>query len=241
MDKRALEFLAVSVIVLVISCTTTIAVFFVTQPSTQEIRVACVGDSLTESASYPYYLWLKLGLQQYSLRNFGAGSTTISLNTETPYMETEEFQKALDFQPNIVIIMLGTNDAQPNLKHNNATLTEDYVKMIKAFQALSSKPEIWIALPPPIYSNQTSPIDAQYFTQTVIPCIRQAANQTGLPTIDVYSALLGHQDCFKEDGIHVNNAGAEIIANLVYRTITGKNGEKSFSLSILDSTPFFKA
>ncbi len=241
MDKRALEFLAVLVILLAISCTTTIAVFFIIQPSSQEIRVACVGDSFTESASYPYYLWMMLGLHDYSLRNFGAGSTTISLNTETPYMQTEEFQKSLDFQPNIIVIMLGTNDAQPNLKHNNATLTSDYIKLINAFQSLSSKPEIWIALPPPIYSNQTNAMDAQYFTQTVIPCIRQAANQTGLKTIDVYSALFGHPDCFKEDGIHVNNAGSEIIATTVYRALSRQEGKGSYSLSILDSTPFFKA
>ena len=53
---------------------------------------------------------------RFAVGNFGAGSTTVSLNTETPYMNTSVFQSALEFQPNIVIIMLGTNDAQPNLE-----------------------------------------------------------------------------------------------------------------------------
>jgi lysophospholipase L1-like esterase len=88
---------------------------------------------------------------------------------------------------------------------------------------LPSKPEVWIVLPPPIYSNQTSAMDAQYFKQTVIPCIQQAAEQTGSKTIDVYSALLGHPDYYKDDGVHIANAGAEIVAQTVYRALTGQN------------------
>jgi hypothetical protein len=198
-------------------------VFFTSQSSPEKVRVACVGDSLTQSTSYPYYLWMLLGTANYSLRNFGAGSTTISLNTETPYMNTSTFEEAIEFQPDIVVVMLGTNDAQPNLKPNNATLTRDYIKLINAFQALPSKPEVWIALPPPIYSNQTSVMDAQYFKQTVIPCIQRAAEQTSSKTIDVYSALLGHPNYYKDDGIHIANAGAEIVAQTVYRALTGQN------------------
>jgi acyl-CoA thioesterase I len=238
---KGVEALPILVILLVISLATSISVFFVTQPLNQEVKVACVGDSLTESSGYTYYLWMMQGLNNCSVKNFGVGSTTISLNTETPYMKTEAFQKALDFQPNIVIIMLGTNDAQPNLKQNNSTLTEDYVKLISSFKNLSCKPEVWIVLPPPIYGNQTNAIDAQYFDQAVLPSIRQAANQTGLPIIDVYSALLNHSYCFKEDGIHVNSSGAAIIANTINRALKGETGKQSYSISIFDSTPFFKA
>jgi acyl-CoA thioesterase I len=241
MNAKAVEALPVLVILLVVSVATSISVYVVTQPLNQEVKVACVGDSLTESSGYTYYLWMMQGMSNCSLKNFGVGSTTISLNTETPYMKTEAFQNALDFQPNVVIIMLGTNDAQPNLKHNNATLTEDYVKLINSFQKLSSKPEIWIVLPPPIYSNQTNAIDAQYFNQTVLPSIRQAANQTGLPIIDVNSALLNHSYCFKEDGVHVNSSGAAIIASTINRALRGETGKQSYSISIFDSTPFFKA
>jgi acyl-CoA thioesterase-1 len=93
------------------------------------------------------------------VRNFGAGSTTVLLNSETPYMNTSVFQNALEFQPNIVIIMLGTNDAQPSLHRYNASFVGDYVKLVAAFQALSSKPKIWIVLPPPVFSNQSGKTD----------------------------------------------------------------------------------
>jgi hypothetical protein len=106
--------------------------------SSDIIRVECVGDSLTQSSGYPYELWKLLGSKapytmgnysigpdddngassngtRFAVGNFGAGSTTVLLNTETPYMNTSVFQSALEYQANIVIIMLGTNDLSRTL------------------------------------------------------------------------------------------------------------------------------
>jgi acyl-CoA thioesterase-1 len=195
-----------------------IIAFFILAPLSA-IRVACVGDSLTQSTEYPYDLWMLLGTSEYTVRNYGAGSTTVSLDSETPYMNTNVFQDALNFQPDIVIIMLGTNDAQPSLHQFNASFVEDYVKLVAAFQELSSNPEIWIVLPPPIFNDQGGKISPEYFDLTIIPGIEQAANETNLPTIDVYSALASYPEYFP-DGVHISSEGAELIANEVYETIS---------------------
>ena len=221
MNKRKSKLLAIAVTIVLVSSGVT-AYFVLTagnkQPSSGAIRVACVGDSLTQSTFYPYDLGLLLGTANYTVRNFGAGSTTVLLNTETPYMNTSVFQDALEFLPNIVIIMLGTNDAQPNLHEYNASFVADYVTLINAFQLLSSKPKIWIVLPPPIFSNQSGKISPEYFKLTLIADIEQAANETNLPTIDVYSALAGYGDYFP-DGVHPNKEGAELIAEAIYKAI----------------------
>ncbi len=188
-------------------------------PAKTVIRVACVGDSLTQSTEYPYDLWMLLGNESYSLHNFGAGSTMITLQSETPYMNTTACNDALHFKPNIVIIMLGTNDAQPSVERYNATFVQDYVALIEGFQELSSKPQIWLMLPPPIFSNQSGKIDPEYFKATVIPGIEQAANTTNLPIIDVYSVFAGHSD-YVPDGVHINSEGAKLIASVVYEALT---------------------
>lgn len=180
------------------------------------IRVACVGDSLTQSSEYPYDLWNLIGNQSYDLRNFGAGSTTVSRSSETPYMNTSVYSEALNFQPNIVIIMLGTNDAQPSLHRFNESFATDYVVLINSFLELKSKPKVWVVLPPPIISNQSGRMDSDYFDTTVIPAIVQAANQTGVQVIDVYSSFIGHSDYYM-DGLHVNSVGARAIADTVCR------------------------
>jgi acyl-CoA thioesterase I len=194
-----------------------VAYYLLTLPYPEPIRVACVGDSLTQSSEYPYDLMNALG-SHYNVTNFGVGATTVSLKSETPYLNTTAYREALDFQPNIVVIMLGTNDAQPSLHQFNSTFKSDYLKLINSFKAIESKPKIWIVLPPPIFSDQSGKISPQYFTQTIIPNIRETANQANLPLIDVYSALIGYPTYFP-DGVHVNGDASKIMAQEIYKEI----------------------
>jgi lysophospholipase L1-like esterase len=226
MNKKKLRILAIGLGILFVS--SGIVAFFIlaalnnkSLSNTTRISVACVGDSLTQSTEYPINLATLLGAN-YTVVNFGAGSTTVSLNSETPYMNTSIFQNALEFQPKIVIIMLGTNDAQPNLEQNNASFVGDYVKLVAAFQGLPSKPKIWIVLPPPIFSNQSGKLNPEYFNTTIIPSIEQTADETNLPIINVYSALTSHSNYFL-DGEHPNSEGAKLIADTIFKSIISQN------------------
>ena len=192
------------------------------KPSLAIIRVACVGDSITQSTEYPLDLMLLLGRERYIVGNFGAGSTTVSLSSETPYMNTSRHRNALEFAPNIVIIMLGTNDAQPSLFRYNTSFVGDYLKLIQTFQMLPSKPKILLVLPPPIFSNRSGTISPDYFNFTVIPLIEQTANETRLPLVNVYSVLTGYSDYFP-DGVHPNTTGAQIIAEKIYMAVISQN------------------
>jgi lysophospholipase L1-like esterase len=217
MNKKQQKILAIAL--LIVFVLSGIVAFLIYQSIDRPalIRVACVGDSLTQSTAYPYNLWALLG-GNYTVENFGVGSTTVSLNTETPYMNTNAYQNALKSEPDIVIIMLGTNDAQPNLKDTNTTFAGDYITLIDSFKALDSKPQIWVVLPPPIFSNKSGQLDSAYYSNTLIPLIAQAANQTDVPTINVYSALLPYPNYFP-DGEHPNHSGAKIIADTIYTAI----------------------
>ena len=225
MDKKNSRLITIGLVVLLAASGITAFLILTAgdkKPSSDAIRVACVGDSLTQSTEYPYYLWNLLGTENYALRNFGAGATTVLLNSETPYMNTTVFQDALDFQPDIVIIMLGTNDAQPSLHPYNSSFVGDYVKLVAEFQELSSNPKIWVVLPPPIFSDQGGKTSPEYFKNTIIPDIEQAANETNLPTIDVYSALASYPDYFP-DGVHANREAAELMANEIYNALISQN------------------
>jgi acyl-CoA thioesterase I len=183
------------------------------------IRVACVGDSITAITGYPSDLQSLLG-PGYTVGNFGVNGSTVMLNSWKPYMNQPEFQKALDFKPSIVIIMLGTNDDLEMLRPFNASFEEDYTKLISAFQQLESKPQIWIVTPPPIFSN-SSDLSIPYFSGVIIPKIEELANKMNLPIIDVYDAFGNHSDYFV-DGVHPNSEGAALIASEVYKAIIQK-------------------
>jgi lysophospholipase L1-like esterase len=198
------------------------AFFFETQPRTRSptktIHVACAGDSITNGTEYPVDLMTMLGAN-YTVGNFGVGEATISLESQRPYIDQPEFQSAKKFMPNIIVIMLGTNDAYPSIQQNPGNFTNDYKKLITSFQEISTRPKIFVVLPPPIFSTNAGRPNETALREDVIPLIKQVANETNLATIDVHTALINHPDYFW-DGIHPNNKGARVIATQVYDTIT---------------------
>lgn len=189
-------------------------------PSSDKIRVACVGDSITGGTFYPNDLWMLLGAN-YSVGNFGVGGTTASLDSGSPYMYKSEFQQSKHFQPNIVIIMLGTNDANDIITPNNSSFVSSYVKLVEEFQALPTQPKIWLVKPPPVFCNGSTP-SAEFLETNIIPGIDQVAQQTHTPVIDVHSALSNCSQFFP-DGVHPDPEGSQLIANEIYRVISQQN------------------
>jgi hypothetical protein len=181
------------------------------------IRVACVGDSITEGSEYPYALWMFLGAN-YSIGVFGKGGATVSMKGSTPYMNETVFEDAKKFQPNIVIIMLGTNEALPSLNQSKEDFIKDYKKLISEFQALAGKPQIWLVKPPPIFNDGTG-LSTRIFEQTILPSLESVAKDTNLPLIDVYSQLINYPEYFV-DGVHPYREGARVIANTIYKALT---------------------
>ena len=219
MKNKKLMLLTVTLAILIATSGT--AAFYMSNlnnnHSEDKVRVACVGDSITGGTEYPADLWMLLGSANYTVGNFGVGGSTAALDSLNPYINNNAFQEAKKFQPNIVIIMLGTNDANPLIRPNNGSFVNDYVKLVEEFQALSSKPKIYLVKPPPIFSNGTTP-SAEYFRDNVIPTIEQVANQTNLPIIYVYSTLANYSEFFR-DGVHPDEQGATLIANEIYKAI----------------------
>jgi len=91
--------------------------FSVIDANTNVTRVACIGDSITQGSGYPDRLQELLG-SDYEVGNFGVDGSTVSQETAMPYMRQDKFIDAMEFKPDIVIIMLGTNDANPEINYN---------------------------------------------------------------------------------------------------------------------------
>ncbi|MCW4003084.1 MAG: GDSL-type esterase/lipase family protein [Candidatus Bathyarchaeota archaeon] len=206
--------LAIVVLLIVISLET----FMLATQERSPVRVACVGDSITQGTGYPVELWGLLG-SNYVVGDFGVGGATVALNSGNSYLDSTAFQVAKDFQPHIVIVMLGTNDAQLNLNQTNQTFISDYTTLVAEIKSFTSKPEVWIVKPPPVFPND-SDLDPESFRQNIIPSISQVANQMNLRLIDVYTPLSSHQEYFLEDGVHPNVEGAQAIANIIFNALS---------------------
>jgi lysophospholipase L1-like esterase len=183
----------------------------------QVIRVACIGDSITEWSHYPEELQKKLG-DGYEVGNFGIAGSAVSKGSDYPYLNQSVIQQVKDFHPQVVIIMLGTNDAK-NVNYDNIdSFVGDYSELIDSCDAIPDDQQIYLVVPPPIYQNDLG-LDNSNLEQGVIPKIEQVADDKDLPTIDVNSAMTNHSEYFK-DGVHPNDEGAEVIANTINDAIT---------------------
>lgn len=189
------------------------------------IKVACVGDSITQDSDYPSVLQTLLG-DNYSVGNFGSRGSTVTLNTWKPYMNQSEFQAAQDFDPDIVVIMLGTNDDLSGARPYNASFEDDYTALITSFLNLEGDQQILIAKPPPIF-NDSADLSPAYLWDTIIPKTENVANNLNLPIIDVYDAF-GNNSSYFVDGVHPNSQGAELIASQVYDAINAQDDSTNF-------------
>ncbi len=180
------------------------------------IRVACVGDSITQGSGYPAKLQMLLGTN-YCVSNFGVSGSTVTLNSTKPYMTQTAFQKAQQFDPKLVVVMLGTNDARTNLSQNEDDFQEDYYQLISTFQNLDSNPQVIVVKSPPIFTDNPE-YNNTFLDDNVLPQIDNVATNLSLPTVDVNSAFINHSDYFM-DGVHPNSDGAALIASEVDNAI----------------------
>src|SRR5436190_18515449 len=87
-------------------------------PAAAATKVACIGDSITHGAGatgpnkYPSWLGHLLG-GAYQVGNFGVSGSTMMMGPGASYWKTTTFADSKAFAPNIVVIMLGTNDSKP--------------------------------------------------------------------------------------------------------------------------------
>lgn len=187
-----------------------------------KIKVACVGNSITEGAGiepgkkYPEQLQALLG-ETYEVRNYGIGGRTLLKKGDYPYWKETKYQELQQWQPDVVVIKLGTNDSKPQNWQHKADFKKDYVRFIKSFKKLPGHPKVYICKPMPAYYENFT-ISPTVIKNEMLPLIEAIAKKTKVPVIDLYTPLLG-KDALAPDGIHPNAEGAELLANEVYKAI----------------------
>ena len=89
---------------------------------------------------------------QYEVLNYGRISKCAQKKFSCSYWDTAEYMMAMNSKPDIVTIMLGTNDAYEE-NWNEKQFRSDYLELANRFKQLSTNPKIYLMIPPPIYAN----------------------------------------------------------------------------------------
>ncbi len=219
--KKILSFLlALSLTVTMIAANVTL-----TASAADLIKVACVGDSITQGASeynYPMYLQAMLG-SGYEVKNFGKGGSAVKYAPESDgtyfWYGSSQYQDSLNYDADYVFVMMGTNDVKNDI---DSYYDNDYYNyLIKPY--LDNGSQVII---------MTSPTAEFYLfadVNVINTTIRQhqidLAAKYGLSCIDMNTATKGMPECFP-DGLHGNSSGYMVIAQTIYKEYFGGTTHK---------------
>jgi lysophospholipase L1-like esterase len=186
-------------------------------------KVACIGDSITagsgiknKSDKYPAQLQQLLGAP-YKVTNYGISSRTLLKKGDHPYWNEAKYKKALNSNPNYVIIKLGTNDTKPqNWKYKN-DFRSNLKELAQSFINLPSRPKVFLAYPIAVQHDRWG-INEKDLSQGVIPIIKSVAKELNLPIINFHDALPAAPKYYL-DGVHPNPQGTHILAVTAWESI----------------------
>jgi len=182
-------------------------------------KIACVGDSITygynlsnpSQQSWPAVLQTLVSSAD-TVQNFGSSGCTLLSAGDKPYVKDPAYSASIAFKPELVIVMLGTNDAKPQNWSHKADFPSNYSSLISDYRQLGA--QVYVAAPPPVYPPGAYDIDPAVFSGEVVPLIHQVATDANAPLIDVFQALSNKSSYFP-DTVHPNVAGSQLIAQTV--------------------------
>ena len=172
------------------------------------IRIACLGDSITfgaqiadrEHSSYPGWLNGFLG-QNFEVRNFGVGGTTLLTQADRPYVQTKAYRNSLDWKPDIAVIILGTNDTCQNGRRKNwqhaKSLATDAGSLIATLHSQRPDMRIILCSPTPMFPARKDlkperKVDLEARSKRLATCAAAARHRTHAPFAAAHATHWDH-------------------------------------------------
>ena len=205
----------------------------------KEIKVACVGDSITEGFGipdaqrkelcWPSILQKTLG-DKYEVLNLGVCGNILVRDRNASWNLSGRAKQLPKFKPDIIVMMLGTNDSQKKAWVSKERFESDLKKYLAEFRKINRKVKIYICYPPPSFAGQQLKMSGDsyssaFYKKTIIPILKKVAKEEKIPTIDVFNQFKKHPEYFA-DGLHPNIKGAAEIAKFIASKIQ-KDAKKS--------------
>lgn len=197
-----------------------------------KIRIACIGDSITEgygtadpiSDCYPAVLQRKLG-EDVEVRNFGISGFCVLDTADCPYRSTMQYQASLRFKPDIVIIMLGSNDSKiANFAGHDNDFRRTYGELLTVYMDLPQSPDVYAVTSPTAWRKEGElywdyMVSPEIIHERIVDMQKLTARLLDVPVIDMHQMTQGMKKYFK-DGVHPDTEGSEKIAEMIAERIS---------------------
>lgn len=198
-------------------------------PLEGDVKIACVGDSVTYghgisgwvSNNYPKVLDNLLG-DGYCVNNYGNSGSTVQGSGDQPYITYSEYEESLEFDADIIIFMMGSNDSKPENWKGEAAFRQQYLQRLAEYKENNPDVRIILCTPPTaLYPEGTTEGLTNYdinpaVVEEIAEIVRSIAAEEGYELIDINDLTEDRRDYFLTDNVHPNNAGARAIAEAIY-------------------------
>ncbi len=201
-----------------------------------QIKVALVGDSVTYGHSiknwpknnYPALLSDLLG-DGYCVKSYGVSGSTVQPDGDQPYDATKAYQWSHEFEADILVFMLGSNDSKPENWKGTEKFKEEYLKLLATYTEVENPPVVLLCTPPTAYfpegvTEGLSNYNVQpEIIEEVAEIVKDVAVDKEYTLININDLTDNRRDLFGKDNVHPNNDGAKEIASAVYDFIKNVN------------------
>ena len=184
-------------------------------PEKGKQRVVFMGDSITEEWSnlYPDYFVTK------GYINRGIGGQT------TPQMLIRFKPDVIDLEPDIVVILAGTNDIAGNTGPSNVKMiTDNIFSMAELARAHQIKVVLSSILPVFEYEWAKEIKDVPATIDSVNDELKKYVNDHGLVYLDYFSSMVderkGLNKDYTYDGVHPNQDGYILMSSLAQKVLS---------------------
>jgi acyl-CoA thioesterase-1 len=192
--------------------------------SVRPMNIVCLGDSITsgfklpapETSSFPSQLE-KMSGNKWKITNAGVTGGTALKKGDISIWTTDVFSSIKKTEPDVVVLMLGTNDTKDINWPHISFFEADYSEIVQQIKELPGHPEVILCSVPPIEGFNHLGISDGRATE-LTGQVREIAEATETHYVDFTSPLAGKPKLFL-DGLHPNEQGAQIIAKILMKSI----------------------
>lgn len=203
-----------------------------TEPKVGQVKVACVGDSITyghgiknwPKNNYPVLMQNLLG-DGYHVNSYGVSGRAVQDNSDQPYRALPHYEESVSYDADIIVFMMGSNDTKPENWFGEDAFKNALMDLLDDYTQGEKKPAIYICTPPACFFMEDS--DGELTSHDLRPAyadiiaeiVHQTAEELGYPVIDIHALTKENPQWFVKDGVHPNNDGAAAIAQVVCEAI----------------------
>jgi lysophospholipase L1-like esterase len=198
------------------------------------VRVVCAGDGLTSGIgsahgqTYPEQLERMLG-HGWHVMTYGSTGTTLLRKGDRSWWRSFQYHYALRARPDVVVIMLGSNDTRPQNWQQQAAFEKDSRELIASFRDLPTRPRIFICLPPYVPGPNDRDVSEERL-RVLRACLQTVAEEENVGLIDNYAVTKPFPGDISRN-LYPNHRSYARIAGNVYRVLTGKMPDGRFGVA----------